>query len=431
MRTHKKLLLTLVACILTISNCVFAYGKEQDASNCTNYQYSGSSQIYEEVSEKSDENCLSYEAEYSSVNNVQKQYKTTVNQTVTSVRNKGSVKSETLETPNITEITLINHNNEIHISNTGNTHSIYRKQSGESSFVKVAETNKNTYIDNTFTKGNICFYKVKDANGVNTSKFSNEKMSVADKTLSSWYYNNNNRTVSVDKIRTLVDNKPIVYYLAEVSAGKVNTAWSNKSFHGSQQQKYQVGTMCGSVGAVLGINGDAVAFKNADNSWLPSCCIRNGKAEYEFFKNPTSSEVGGQTKKGKLIVFNPNEYSSNNEIINKLNIQDTWFFNCAIVTDGKIKPYVNEHRYEYGKTPSTALGQRSDGTWLFLVADGRGKNGSQGASFYDMAKILVDNGASTAIILDGGGSSTMYFAGTILNSPSDGIQRRVDNMIFV
>lgn len=423
--------MTLTACILITSNCVLAYAKEQNISNNTNYQYSASSKKYEDVSEKPKEDIISCEQEYSPVNNAQKQYKTAVNQTVTSGRKKCSVKSEVLKTPNITEITLVNHNNEIHINNTGNTHIIYRKQSGENSFVKVAETNKNTYIDNTFTKGNICFYKVKDTNGVNTSKFSSEKVSVADKTLTSWYYNNDDKTISIDKIRTVIDKKPCVYYLAEVSAGKVNTAWSNKSFHGSQQQKYQVGTMCGSVGAVLGINGDAVAFKNADNSWLPSCCIRNGKAEYEFFKNPTSSEVGGQTKKGKLIVFNPNEYSSNNEIINKLNIQDTWFFNCAIVTDGKIKPYVNEHRYEYGKTPSTALGQRSDGTWLFLVADGRGKNGSQGASFYDMAKILVDNGASTAIILDGGGSSTMYFAGTILNSPSDGIQRRVDNMIFV
>ncbi len=62
-----------------------------------------------------------------------------------------------------------------------------------------------------------------------------------------------------------------------------------------------------------------------------------------------------------------------------------------------------------GSNPRTAIGQRADGSVLFLVTDGRGKNGHLGASASDLIDIMAEYGAVNAANLDGGSSSTMYY----------------------
>ena len=62
-----------------------------------------------------------------------------------------------------------------------------------------------------------------------------------------------------------------------------------------------------------------------------------------------------------------------------------------------------------GSNPRTAIGQKKDGSIIFLVTDGRGANGHLGASAHDLIEIMYDNGAVNAANLDGGSSSTMYY----------------------
>lgn len=62
-----------------------------------------------------------------------------------------------------------------------------------------------------------------------------------------------------------------------------------------------------------------------------------------------------------------------------------------------------------GANPRTAIGQRKDGAVLFLVTDGRGKNGHLGATASDLIEIMESYGAVNAANLDGGSSSTMYY----------------------
>ena len=62
-----------------------------------------------------------------------------------------------------------------------------------------------------------------------------------------------------------------------------------------------------------------------------------------------------------------------------------------------------------GANPRTAIGQRKDGAILFLVTDGRGKNGHLGATASDLIEIMEEYGAVNAANLDGGSSSTMYY----------------------
>lgn len=62
-----------------------------------------------------------------------------------------------------------------------------------------------------------------------------------------------------------------------------------------------------------------------------------------------------------------------------------------------------------GLNPRTAIGQRADGTLLFLVTDGRGSSGHLGASASDLINIMAEYDAVNAANLDGGSSSCMYY----------------------
>ncbi len=61
-----------------------------------------------------------------------------------------------------------------------------------------------------------------------------------------------------------------------------------------------------------------------------------------------------------------------------------------------------------GTAQRTAIGQRADGTIIFLATDGRSAS-SLGATHNDVIDIMVDYGAITAAMLDGGSSTMMYY----------------------
>lgn len=92
-----------------------------------------------------------------------------------------------------------------------------------------------------------------------------------------------------------------------------------------------------------------------------------------------------------------------------------------LVLKGQIAPDLEGGEVE----PRTAVGINRNGRYVYLVVvDGRQPFYSEGATFTELAQLLVDQGAHMAMSLDGGGSSTMVMEGDdgrprILNSPID------------
>jgi exopolysaccharide biosynthesis protein len=68
---------------------------------------------------------------------------------------------------------------------------------------------------------------------------------------------------------------------------------------------------------------------------------------------------------------------------------------------------------------------------LLVVIDGRQPRWSVGASLGELARIMRDLGAVEAMNLDGGGSSTMWVEGEVVNRPSDGTERKVTTAVLV
>lgn len=81
--------------------------------------------------------------------------------------------------------------------------------------------------------------------------------------------------------------------------------------------------------------------------------------------------------------------------------------------------------------PRTALGWRKDGTILLVTVDGRQSGWSVGMTGAELASLMKALGATEAINLDGGGSTTMVVEGMVVNRYSDPSERSVANAVLL
>ncbi|HQX54771.1 MAG TPA: phosphodiester glycosidase family protein [Pyrinomonadaceae bacterium] len=81
--------------------------------------------------------------------------------------------------------------------------------------------------------------------------------------------------------------------------------------------------------------------------------------------------------------------------------------------------------------PRTAVAKLKDGKFLMITVDGRSET-SGGIGLQDLAEYLLSLGAVDAMNLDGGGSTTMFVDGKVVNKPSDKEgERKVSDAILV
>lgn len=167
--------------------------------------------------------------------------------------------------------------------------------------------------------------------------------------------------------------------------------------------------------ALAAINGGAFTGSGAYGgtaSEPEGFVISGGKVIYPKDKCDEKKEenVIAFKKDGKLVIG-----SHSLKELKEMNVQEAMCFGArSIIVDGvkQIKDTL-----EGGYNPRTAVGQKSDGTVIFLVIDGR-KITMPGATYYDVQEIMAKRGAVNVGLLDGGYSSTMYYDGDVRNSPN-------------
>lgn len=136
--------------------------------------------------------------------------------------------------------------------------------------------------------------------------------------------------------------------------------------------------------------------------------IHDGKVLFNESLESKKMDIVGFNDDGVLIVGN---YSANDLIRN--NIKEAVSFGPALIVNGKKLKLP-----DWGLQPRTAIGQKADGTVLFLVIDGRSQK-STGATLSDVQEIMLLSDAVNASNLDGGSSSTMYYNEEVINKPCD------------
>jgi hypothetical protein len=82
------------------------------------------------------------------------------------------------------------------------------------------------------------------------------------------------------------------------------------------------------------------------------------------------------------------------------------------------------------RNPRTLAGVRPDGTLLLVTVDGRRRGWSAGVTLVEAARVMRYLGATDALNLDGGGSTTMTIGRKLANRPSDpGGERAVSDAL--
>lgn len=176
----------------------------------------------------------------------------------------------------------------------------------------------------------------------------------------------------------------------------------------------KVSSMVARTGALAGVNGGGFADPNwKGNGFKPiGVVISQGKMYYNGISSNASTQIVGLDKQGKMIA---GKYTIE-ELID-LGIQEAVTFQPRIIVNGKGQ--IRSQKEGWGIAPRTAMGQKEDGSILFVVIDGRQLGYSNGASLYDVQQIMLDHGAVIAANLDGGSSTVLVTkGGEIVNKPS-------------
>lgn len=215
-------------------------------------------------------------------------------------------------------------------------------------------------------------------------------------------------------------------YVAEVklsSAEYLKTAFAKDSY--GRNIKETTSDMAENNDAILAINGDYYGSRQT------GYVLRNG----------TLYRMEGDPKRQDLMIG----YDGNFKIWSEANVSasmlssfDAWqvfSFGPALLQDGQLSVDKDtEVDQAASSNPRTAIAQVDELHYLMVVSDGR-TDRSEGLSLYQLATFLQSLGAKTAYNLDGGGSSTMWFNGKVINQPvnhgSEVSERRVSDIVYI
>ena len=152
--------------------------------------------------------------------------------------------------------------------------------------------------------------------------------------------------------------------------------------------------------------------------------MSGGEIKYNDLGKNGEADLLAITKEGVMLV---GKYSV--EKLQELGVQEALSFGPSLVINGKMTPMSGDGGW--GIAPRTVIGQRKDGAIILLVIDGRGTS-SLGATLKEAQEVIYKLGAVNAMNLDGGKSTTMYYDGDIINTPSNSMgERSIPTAIIV
>lgn len=213
-------------------------------------------------------------------------------------------------------------------------------------------------------------------------------------------------------------------YVADItvsSAEIIKTALADDTY-GKNITAY-TSTIASENQAVLAINGD---YYGAQESGY---VIRNGVA---YRETSDGEDILVLYADGSMKVLDSDDVTVQ-ELLDQ-GVWQAWSFGPGLLSDGVVTVGENtEVSRAMNSNPRTAIGQIDDNHYVFVVSDGR-TDESKGLSLYELAEFMENLGCRTAYNLDGGGSSPMYFNGSVVNNPTTNgriKERAVSDIVYI
>lgn len=210
------------------------------------------------------------------------------------------------------------------------------------------------------------------------------------------------------------------YWIARVKTSKGSQLKSELSYGSYGGTRERTSSAIKRKGGIIGINGSAFSYSTGKPSPL-GMCIKNGKVYGNY---ATSYTVMAVKKNG--TIFTPRQGLWAQSLLN-MGVKDTYNFGPILINNGIAQPAIAETNKYY---PRVAVGMISKNDYVLLCCDGRRVNGSVGLNHWQMLAEFQALKCKYAYNLDGGGSATLYYNGSVLNHPSDGAERPCADFLY-
>ena len=215
-------------------------------------------------------------------------------------------------------------------------------------------------------------------------------------------------------------------YVADIvlsSPEYLKTAFAQNSYGKNVTEK--TSESAEGVNAILAINGDYYGAQEKGyvlrNGTLYRSEAEEGQEDLVIYEDGSFEIISEETITAEELL--------------EQGAQELLSFGPALIENGTIA--VTEED-EVGKAmasnPRTAIGIIDNLHYVFVVSDGRTEE-SEGLSLLELAEFMDGLGVKTAYNLDGGGSSTMYFNGEVINTPTTNgrsiKERSVSDIVYI
>ena len=232
--------------------------------------------------------------------------------------------------------------------------------------------------------------------------------------------------ISVTLTEKTVSNTQV--YIADVTVSSseyLKTAFAQNTYGNNVTAK--TSETAANNNAILAINGD---YYGANTTGY---VIRNGVVYRDTVREDSSNGDLAIYKDGSFKIIYEDQVSADQLV--KDGVVNLLAFGPSLVENGEIVVDTNsEVGQSMSSNPRTAIGIIDENHYIIIVSDGRTSE-SEGLSLYQMAEIMKSYGVKTAYNLDGGGSSTLYFNGQVINKPTTNgntiSERSVSDIVYI
>ena len=237
-------------------------------------------------------------------------------------------------------------------------------------------------------------------------------------------YSDGNISVTLTE-KTVNETQVYVADITLSSADYLKTALAQNSYGTNVTAKTSV--TAAENNAILAVNGD---YYGANSSGY---VIRNEVVYRDSVREDASNGDLAIYKDGSFKIIYEDQVSADQLVQD--GVVNLLAFGPSLVENGEISVDTNtEVGQAMSSNPRTAIGIIDENHYIIVVSDGRTSE-SKGLSLYQMAEVMKSYGVKTAYNLDGGGSSTLYFNGQVINKPTTGgskiSERAVSDIVYI
>lgn len=268
-----------------------------------------------------------------------------------------------------------------------------------------------------------------DGSSTSTSTAASVTTTASAAVLTDNSYVSDDTSIKISKVTTGTGDATVTYFVADVvvsDATEIRSGFADNAFGNNITEN--TSAIAADNNAIFAINGDYYGFRDT------GIVIRDGI----IYRSTGARQGLAMYKDGTVKVYD--ETTTTAEQLVADGVWNTLSFGPALVENSEIVSGIDSVEVDtnfgnhsiQGEQPRTAVGLIDANHYVFVVVDGRSTGYSAGVTMTGLAEIMQGLGVTTAYNIDGGGSSTMYFNGAVVNNPlGKGEERGTSDILYI